>query len=203
MQKKIKWAACAMMSLLLVTGCSGAKLPEGDVKVVNQQVSGVIDLLLQSADYGGNQSTVTSMLLPTGSSYDIKMAVEQYEAGQLVNTIEVPTYTTEEMEKNSLIHLILNIGKEDVKSIFSIAEVDNEKTTDKKNPEYKMEKTNAPAINFEKRVTLDQYGGELGKEFVLAAYTTGGSSDMKLETYQDELANYETASIVKVTITKK
>lgn len=203
MQKKIKWAACAMMSLLLVTGCSGTKLPEGDVKVVNQQVSGVIDLLLQSADYGGNQSTVTSMLLPTGSSYDIKMAVEQYEAGQLVNTIEVPTYTTEEMEKNSLIHLILNIGKEDVKSIFSIAEVDNEKTTDKKNPEYKMEKTNAPAINFEKRVTLDQYGGELGKEFVLAAYTTGGSSDMNLETYQDELANYETASIVKVTITKK
>ena len=203
MQKKIKWAACAMMSLLLVTGCSGAKLPEGDVKVVNQQVSGVIDLLLQSADYGGNQSTVTSMLLPTGSSYDIKMAVEQYEAGQLVNTIEVPTYTTEEMEKNSLIHLILNIGKEDVKSIFSIAEVDNEKTTDKKNPEYKMEKTNAPAINFEKRVTLDQDGGELGKEFVLAAYTTGGSSDMNLETYQDELANYETASIVKVTITKK
>lgn len=203
MQKKIKWAACAMMSLLLVTGCSGAKLPEGDVKVVNQQVSGVIDLLLQSADYGGNQSTVTSMLLPTGSSYDIKMAVEQYEAGQLVNTIEVPTYTTEEMEKNSLIHLILNIGKEDVKSIFSIAEVYNEKTTDKKNPEYKMEKTNAPAINFEKRVTLDQYGGELGKEFVLAAYTTGGSSDMNLETYQDELANYETASIVKVTITKK
>ena len=203
MQKKIKWAACAMMSLLLVTGCSGAKLPEGDVKVVNQQVSGVIDLLLQSADYGGNQSTVTSMLLPTGSSYDIKMAVEQYEAGQLVNTIEVPTYTTEEMEKNSLIHLILNIGKEDVKSIFSIAEVDNEKTTDKKNPEYKMEKTNAPAINFEKRVTLDKYGGELGKEFVLAAYTTGGSSDMNLETYQDELANYETASIVKVTITKK
>ena len=73
----------------------------------------------------------------------------------------------------------------------------------KKNPEYKMEKTNAPAINFEKRVTLDQYGGELGKEFVLAAYTTGGSSDMNLETYQDELANYETASIVKVTITKK
>ena len=203
MQKKIKWAACAMMSLLLVTGCSVTKLPEGDVKVVNQQVSGVIDLLLQSADYGGNQSTVTSMLLPTGSSYDIKMAVEQYEAGQLVNTIEVPTYTTEEMEKNSLIHLILNIGKEDVKSIFSIAEVDNEKTTDKKNPEYKMEKTNAPAINFEKRVTLDQYGGELGKEFVLAAYTTGGSSDMNLETYQDELANYETASIVKVTITKK
>ena len=203
MQKKIKWAACAMMSLLLVTGCSGAKLPEGDVKVVNQQVSGVIDLLLQSADYGGNQSTVTSMLLPTGSSYDIKMAVEQYEAGQLVNTIEVPTYTTEEMEKNSLIHLILNIGKEDVKSIFSIAEVDIEKTTDKKNPEYKMEKTNAPAINFEKRVTLDQYGGELGKEFVLAAYTTGGSSDMNLETYQNELANYETASIVKVTITKK
>ena len=188
---------------LLVTGCSAAKLPEGDVKVVNQQMSGVIDLLLKSANYGEDQSTVESVLLPTGSSYEIKMVVDQYESGELVNTIEVPNYTTDEMEKNSLVHLILNVGKDDVKSILTIAEVDQEKTTDDKNPEYKLVKTETPAINFEKRVTLEQYGGELGKEFVLAAYTTGGSSDINLETYQDEIANYDTASIVKVTITEK
>ena len=64
MQKKIKWAACAMMSLLLVTGCSGAKLPEGDVKVVNQQVSGVIDLLLQSADYGRSEEHTSELQSP-------------------------------------------------------------------------------------------------------------------------------------------
>lgn len=203
MTKKIKWAACAVMSILLVTGCSAAKLPEGDVKVVNQQMSGVIDLLLKSANYGEDQSTVESVLLPTGSSYEIKMVVDQYESGELVNTIEVPNYTTDEMEKNSLVHLILNVGKDDVKSILTIAEVDQEKTTDDKNPEYKLVKTETPAINFEKRVTLEQYGGELGKEFVLAAYTTGGSSDINLETYQDEIANYDTASIVKVTITEK
>lgn len=203
MTKEIKWAACAVMSILLVTGCSAAKLPEGDVKVVNQQMSGVIDLLLKSANYGEDQSTVESVLLPTGSSYEIKMVVDQYESGELVNTIEVPNYTTDEMEKNSLVHLILNVGKDDVKSILTIAEVDQEKTTDDKNPEYKLVKTETPAINFEKRVTLEQYGGELGKEFVLAAYTTGGSSDINLETYQDEIANYDTASIVKVTITEK
>ncbi len=203
MTKEIKWAACAVMSILLVTGCSAAKLPEGDVKVVNQQMSGVIDLLLKSANYGEDQSTVESVLLPTGSSYEIKMVVDQYESGELVNTIEVPNYTTDEMEKNSLVHLVLNVGKDDVKSILTIAEVDQEKTTDDKNPEYKLVKTETPAINFEKRVTLEQYGGELGKEFVLAAYTTGGSSDINLETYQDEIANYDTASIVKVTITEK
>lgn len=94
---------------------------------MNQEVSGVIGLLLESADYGPNQSTVASMLLPTGSSYDINMTVEQYENGELVNTIDIPTYTTETMEKNSIVHMILNIGQGDVKSIFSIAEVDKEK----------------------------------------------------------------------------
>ena len=147
-----------MVSALLVTvglaGCGAANLPEGDVKIVNQEVSGVIGLLLESADYGPNQSTVASMLLPTGSSYDINMTVEQYENGELVNTIDIPTYTTETMEKNSIVHMILNIGQGDVKSIFSIAEVDKEKTTNDKNPEYKAVKTDAPAINFENRVAI-------------------------------------------------
>ena len=196
-----------MVSALLVTvglaGCGAANLPEGDVKIVNQEVSGVIGLLLESADYGPNQSTVASMLLPTGSSYDINMTVEQYENGKLVNTIDIPTYTTETMEKNSIVHMILNIGQGDVKSIFSIAEVDKEKTTNDKNPEYKAVKTDAPAINFENRVAIEQYGGALNQDVVLAAYTTGGSAAINLETYQDEVANYNTVSVVKANITQK
>lgn len=196
-----------MVSALLVTvglaGCGAANLPEGDVKIVNQEVSGVIGLLLESADYGPNQSTVASMLLPTGSSYDINMTVEQYENGELVNTIDIPTYTTETMEKNSIVHMILNIGQGDVKSIFSIAEVDKEKTTNDKNPEYKAVKTDAPAINFENRVAIEQYGGVLNQDVVLAAYTTGGSAAINLETYQDEVANYNTVSVVKANITQK
>lgn len=196
-----------MVSALLVTvglaGCGAANLPEGDVKIVNQEVSGVIGLLLESADYGPNQSTVASMLLPTGSSYDINMTVEQYENGELVNTIDIPTYTTETMEKNSIVHMILNIGQGDVKSIFSIAEVDKEKTTNAKNPEYKAVKTDAPAINFENRVAIEQYGGALNQDVVLAAYTTGGSAAINLETYQDEVANYNTVSVVKANITQK
>lgn len=196
-----------MVSALLVTvglaGCGAANLPEGDVKIVNQEVSGVIGLLLESADYGPNQSTVASMLLPTGSAYDINMTVEQYENGELVNTIDIPTYTTETMEKNSIVHMILNIGQDDVKSIFSIAEVDKEKTTNDKNPEYKAVKTDAPAINFENRVAIEQYGGALNQDVVLAAYTTGGSAAINLETYQDEVANYNTVSVVKANITQK
>ena len=196
-----------MVSALLVTvglaGCGAANLPEGDVKIVNQEVSGVIGLLLESADYGPNQSTVASMLLPTGSAYDINMTVEQYENGELVNTIDIPTYTTETMEKNSIVHMILNIGQGDVKSIFSIAEVDKEKTTNDKNPEYKAVKTDAPAINFENRVAIEQYGGALNQDVVLAAYTIGGSAAINLETYQDEVANYNTVSVVKANITQK
>ena len=83
-----------MLSALLVTvglaGCSGSKLPEGDVKIVKQDINGVIGLLLESADYGQDQSTVASMVLPEGSSYDINLSVEQYENGQLVNTLELP-----------------------------------------------------------------------------------------------------------------
>lgn len=196
-----------MISALLITvglaGCSGVNLPEGDVKIVNQDVTGVIGLLLQSADYGPEQSTVASMVLPTGSAYEIKMTVEQYENGQLVNTIEVPTYTTDTIEKNSIVHMILNMGQGDVKSIFSIAEVDKEKTTNEKNPEYKVTKTNAPAINFEQRVAVDQYGGELNQDVVLAAYTTGGSAAINLDTYQDEVANYTAVSVVKANIVQK
>ena len=159
--------------------------------------------MLESADYGPEQSTVASMVLPTGSAYDINMTVEQYEKGELVNTITIPTYTTNVVEKNSIIHMILNAGKGDVKSIFSIAEVDPEKTQDKKNPEYKVTKTNAQSLDFDRRVAIQQYGGELNQEVVLAAYTKGGSSDINLDTYKNEVSNYDKVSVAKVTVTQK
>ena len=201
--KKIGLMVSALLVTIGLAGCGAANLPQGDVKIVNQQISGVIGLLLESADYGPEQSTVASMVLPTGSAYDINMTVEQYEKGELVNTIKIPTYTTNVVEKNSIIHMILNAGKGDVKSIFSIAEVDSEKTTDKKNPEYKVTKTNAEALDFDRRVAIQQYGGELNQEVVLAAYNKGGSADINLETYKNEVSNYDKVSVAKVTVTQK
>ena len=200
-----------MLSALVVTvglvGCSGVQLPEGDVKVVKQDVTGVIGLLLESADYGQDQSTVASMLLPNGFQYDITMNIEQYENGKLVNTITLPTYTTATMEKNSIVHMILNVGQGDVKSIYSLAEVDAEKTTDTKNPEYKVTKMNEAPYDFDARTEVEQYGGELGQDVVLAAYVKfkeGGIKEaIDLATYKENVANYAAANIVKVNIVQK
>ena len=48
-----------------LVGCTGvsAKLPEGDVKIVNQDLQGTVDLL-KSSNYGGDKSTVASVVLP-------------------------------------------------------------------------------------------------------------------------------------------
>lgn len=200
-----------MLSALVVTvglaGCSGTKLPEGDVKIVKQEINGVIGLLLESADYGQNQSTVASMVLPEGSSYDISLSVEQYEEGQLVNTLELPTYTTATMDKNGIVHMILNIGEGDIKSIYSIAEVDAENTTDSKNPQYKVTKMNEAPMAFDARSEVSQYGGALNEPVVLAGYVTfkdGGTQEgINLTSYLDEVGNYAAANIVKVNIVQK
>lgn len=200
-----------MLSALVVTvglaGCSGTKLPEGDVKIVKQEINGVIGLLLESADYGQNKSTVASMVLPEGSSYDISLSVEQYEEGQLVNTLDLPTYTTATMDKNGIVHMILNIGEGDIKSIYSIAEVDAENTTDTKNPQYKVTKMNEAPMTFDARTEVSQYGGALNEPVVLAGYVTfkdGGTQEgINLTSYSDEVANYASANIVKVNVVQK
>ncbi|MTK70873.1 hypothetical protein [Turicibacter sanguinis] len=200
-----------MLSALLVTvglaGCSGSKLPEGDVKIVKQDINGVIGLLLESADYGQDQSTVASMVLPEGSSYDINLSVEQYENGQLVNTLELPTYTTATMDKNGIVHMILNIGESDIKTIYSIAEVDTEKTTDSKNPQYKVTKMNEAPMTFDARTEIGQYGGDLNTPVALAGYVTfkerGTQEGINLTSYTDEVGNYASANIVKVNIVQK
>ena len=190
-----------MLSALLVTvglaGCSGSKLPEGDVKIVKQDINGVIGLLLESADYGQDQSTVAS----------INLSVEQYENGQLVNTLELPTYTTATMDKNGIVHMILNIGESDIKTIYSIAEVDTEKTTDSKNPQYKVTKMNEAPMTFDARTEIGQYGGDLNTPVALAGYVTfkeGGTQEgINLTSYTDEVGNYASANIVKVNIVQK
>ncbi len=205
--KKIGLMLSALVVTLGLAGCSGAQLPEGDVKVVKQDVSGVIGLLLESADYGPGQSTVASMLLPTGFQYDLTMHIEQYENGELVNTISLPTYTTETLEKNSIVHMILNVGKGETKSIYSLAEVDKEKTTNDKNPEYKVTKMNEAPFDFDVRTEIAQYGGDLGQDVILAGYVKykeGGTKEgIELTAYKDQVANYAAANIVKVQIVQK
>ena len=62
----------------------------------------------------------------------------------------------------------------------------------------RMQKGLAPRV-----LDTQQYGGALNQDVVLAAYTTGGSAAINLETYQDEVANYNTVSVVKANITQK
>lgn len=205
--KKFGLMLSAFVVAIGLAGCSGANLPEGDVKIVKQDITGVIGLLLESADYGQDYSTVASMLLPEGSSYEVNLSVEQYEDGQLVNTLQLPTYTTDTMEKNDILHMILNIGQGDIKTIYSIAEIDDEKTTDTKNPQYKVTKMNEAPMTFDARSEISQYGGELNTPVTLAGYVTfkeGGTQEtINLTSYQDEVANYATANIVKVNVVQK
>ena len=88
--KKISGLLAAVVLTVGLAGCtSGAQLPEGDVKIVNQQVQGVVELLLESANYGNDKSTVASMVLPKDSQYDINLFAEKYLNGELVETKEI------------------------------------------------------------------------------------------------------------------
>ena len=130
--KKLSAIVAAVVITASLAGCTagGAKLPEGDVKIVNQQVQGVVELLLESANYGEDKSTVASMVLPKDSQYDVNLYMEKYNNGELIETKELTKYTTETIEKDSIIHIIMNAARandgEADKSIYSIAEVDKE-----------------------------------------------------------------------------
>ncbi|GAB6169540.1 hypothetical protein JCM1393_20000 [Clostridium carnis] len=211
--KKISLLIATLALTAGLAGCmgGGAKLPEGDVKVVKQDVQGVIELLLQSADYGKDKSTVASMILPEGSQYNVNVTMENYKDGQLVDTKEITNYKTETIDKNSVIHMIMNTGKvgdeESNKSIYSIAEVDAEKTTDKKNPQYKNTKINGESIDFDSRTQVGQVGKALDEDVALLGlvkFKEGDSEkkDINLETYKDEVGNYSTAHIIKLKVTK-
>ena len=95
--KKLSAIVAAVVITASLAGCTagGADLPEGDVKIVNQQVQGVVELLLESANYGEDKSTVASMVLPKDSQYDVNLYMEKYNNGELIETKELTKYTTE------------------------------------------------------------------------------------------------------------
>lgn len=212
--KKIGASIAVLALTFSLAGCMGttSQLPEGDVKIVNQEVQGVVDLLLKSANYGGGKSIVNSMVLPEGSKYELNLTVENYKDGNLIEEKNLANYETDSIEKDSIINIIINSAKlndeEADKSIYSIAEIDRENTTDEKNPQYKIAKYYDTAINYDKSVTISQVGKSLDEETPLVAfikYKDGDSEkkDINLDTYKDEVSNYSEVSIVKLKVTKK
>lgn len=215
---KMKKLLLLVATVALTVGLAGcmpggnAKLPEGDVKVAKQEIQGVVDLLLESTDYGNGKSTVDSVLLPQDSQYDINIAIEKYQDGNLVDTKEIINYTTEKIEKNSIVHVIMNVGKvndgENTKSIYSIAEVDKEHTKDEKNPEYKLTKINDLALDYDLKSEANQLGKNLDEEVALTGYVKFKDDDtekaaINLETYKDEVSKYKEVNIIKMKVTKK
>ena len=211
--KKISGLLAAVVLTVGLAGCtSGTQLPEGDVKIVNQQVQGVVELLLESANYGNDKSTVASMVLPKDSQYDINLFAEKYLNGELVETKEIANYTTETIEKDSITHIIINTAKlndgEADKSIYSIAEIDRENTEDSKNPEYKISKFYGEAIDFDSKSALTQVGKNLEEEAALVGLVKFKEDDsekaaINLDSYKDEVSKYSEATIIKVKVTKK
>ncbi|WP_195429377.1 hypothetical protein [Clostridium sp. D46t1_190503_E9] len=212
--KKLSAIVAAVVITASLAGCTagGAKLPEGDVKIVNQQVQGVVELLLESANYGEDKSTVASMVLPKDSQYDVSLYVEKYSNGELSETKELTKYTTETIEKDSIVHIIMNTAKsndgEADKSIYSIAEVDKENTKDAKNPEYKITKTYGESIDFDSKSEVSQIGKNLDEEITLIGLVKFKDDDsekatINLDSYKDEVGKYASVNIIKVKVTKK
>ena len=113
---KIKKISTLLVGIILTVGLAGctkasSNIPEGDVKVVNQEIQGVVELILKSANYGSDKSTVVSMVLPKDSEYNINLSMEKYLNGQLQETKEIANYSTDNIKKDSIIHIVLNTAK--------------------------------------------------------------------------------------------
>lgn len=212
--KKLGASIVAVALTFSLSGCMGSttKLPDGDVKIVNQEVQGVVDLLLQSANYGKGNSIVNSMILPEGATYNLNLTVEKYKDGNIIEEKELASYDTDNIEKDSIINIIINSAKlndENVsKSVYSFAEIDRENTSDSKNPNYKISKYYGETINYDKINTISQVGKSLEEETPLVAFIKykDGDSEMKdinLESYKEEVSNYSEVNIVKLKVSKK
>lgn len=212
--KKLGLSIAVLALTFGLSGCAGntANLPEGDVKIVNQEVNGVVDLLLQSASYGDGNSIVNSMVLKEGSKYQLDLSLEKYIDGKLIEEKELASYESDNIEKDSIINIIINSANsnnENVdKSIYSFAEIDRENTKDNKNPNYKISKYYGEAINYNKINTISQVGKSLDEEITLAAFikykdNDSEMKDINLDTYKDEVSNYSEVNIVKLKVIKK
>lgn len=214
---KIKKISTLLVGIILTVGLAGctttgSNLPEGDVKVVNQEIQGVVELILKSADYGNDKSTVASMVLPKDSEYNINLSMEKYLNGELVETKEIANYSTSNIEKDSIIHIVLNTAKtndgEADKSIYSIAEIDSENTKDSKNPEYKTTKYYGEAIDFDSKSSVAKIGKALDEDVTLVGLVKFKEDDaeksaINLETYKDEVSKYSEVTIVNAKVNKK
>lgn len=190
----------------------GQNLPEGDFKIVTQPSTGVIEILLQSGDYGASQSTVASMILPKDSKYEIVLSMEKYIDGKLEDKEEITKYTTDTIQDKVAINFVGNAGKVNeegnTKSIYLFSELDTEKTKDKKDPKYKFEKTYEDAMNFDKKVEVESLGTDLNKEIPMIGYLTFKEDDKEkksidLSNYKKEVGNYKEVTIVTIKATKK
>lgn len=214
---KIKKISTLLVGIILTVGLAGcttasSNLPEGDVKVVNQEIQGVVELILKSTDYGSDKSTVASMVLPQDSEYNINLFMEKYSDGQLLETKEIANYSTDNIKKDSIIHIVLNTAKsndgEADKSIYSIAEIDSEKTKDSKNPEYKVSKYYGESIDFDTKSSVAQIGKDLDEEVTLVGLVKFKEDDtekstINLETYKDEVSKYSEVTIINAKVNKK
>lgn len=215
---KTKKIATLLVGLILTMGLAGckaagnSKLPEGDVKIVNQEIQGVVELILKSTDYGRDKSTVASMVLPKDSEYNINLSMEKYLNGELVENKEIANYSTDNIEKDSIVHIVLNVAKtndnEANRSIYSISEIDSENTKDSKNPEYKVTKYYGDAINFDSKTSVTQIGKDLDEEATLVGLVKFKDDDteksaINLETYKDEVGKYSEVTIINAKINKK
>ena len=212
--KKISALLVAMAITIGLAGCTtaGPKLPEGDVKVINQEVQGVVELLLEASDYGNEKSTVSSMVLPQDSQYNINLSMEKYSNGELVDTKEIANYTTDTIAKDSIIHIVVNTGKvndnEADKSIYSIAEIDSANTEDKNNPDYKVTKYYGEAIDFDSKSAVAQSGKALDEEVTLIGLVKFKEDDteksaINLDSYKDEVGKYSEVTIINAKVSKK
>lgn len=211
--KKISALLVAVVLTVGLAGCtSGTQLPEGDVKIVNQQVQGVVELLLESSNYGNDKSTVASMVLPKDSQYNIHLFAEKYSNGDFVETNEIANYSTDTIEKDSIIHIVINTAKindgEADKSIYSIAEVDKENKEDSSNPEYKVSKFYGEALDFDAKSALTQVGKNLDEDVALVGLVKFKEEDnekntINLDSYKDEVGKYSEVTIIKAKVTKK
>ena len=214
---KIKKISTLLVGIILTVGLAGctttgSNLPEGDVKVVNQEIQGVVELILKSADYGNDKSTVASMVLPKDSEYNINLSMEKYLNGELVETKEIANYSTSNIEKDSIIHIVINTAKtndgEADKSIYSIAEIDSENTKDSKNPEYKTTKYYGEAIDFDSKSSVAKIGKALDEDVTLVGLVKFKEDDaekstINLETYKDEVSKYSEVTIINAKVNKK
>ncbi len=212
--KKISALLVAMAITIGLAGCTtaGPKLPEGDVKVINQEVQGVVELLLEASDYGNDKSTVSSMVLPQDSQYNINLSMEKYSNGELVDTKEIANYTTDTIAKDSIIHIVLNTAKvndnETDKSIYSIAEIDSANTEDASNPDYKVTKYYGEAIDFDSKSSVAQSGKALDEEVTLIGLVKFKEDDteksaINLDSYKDEVGKYSEVTIINAKVNKK